>query len=255
MRLYNLLASIYFLPLIKQSVINSSVDLSKILSPLSYSILQLTSGIGSADNSQSGLESEFKRLCAIGCGGENAKTTRVGTESNGVNQMVTYSHLELINLKSSTKDPFKRLEKSYQKLLKHPVNEECVSSVFLILKVCISELGLQSAICKVIKKNFKIVKKYEKNYKSVRSKYTAHYKDSVSALFTLNSLLNLKSEYIEFNKSFVQELEGFLNELILFLERTASFVALIEKIFMKFCSPGGLTYYTNMVDQTIKESK
>ncbi|TRY51980.1 Uncharacterized protein CTYZ_00002132 [Cryptosporidium tyzzeri] len=246
MKLCSLFVLIYSIALIKQNIIDLFGGQNKIISPLLYSLLQLTAGVQGTVGSGEDLNSEFSRLNLIDgeIDGE--------AEASGI-LTVSYSHAELVSLKDSTKGPFEKIEELYRRLVEHPVDKECVAAIFLILQVCISELGRSDAFCKMLRKNYNIVKKQVKNYKAVTKKYASYFKSAVSTLFSLNSLIKLNSQIVQLEYSFINNIEKFLEEILLFLMRTENFVEYILLLFAKFCSLQGLTYYANRVDDRIKE--
>ncbi|KAK9173112.1 hypothetical protein CmeUKMEL1_08090 [Cryptosporidium meleagridis] len=245
MKISNLLVLIYSIVLIRQNIIDLLGDQNKIISPLLYSLLQLTTGAQDTVSSGEDLESEFGRLGLV----ENGVDNEVEASERPA---VSFSRIELLSLKDSTREPFEKIEKLHRTLVKHPINKECVAAIFLILQACISELGKSEDICKILRKNYRIVKKQERNYKAITQKYSSYFKSAVSTLFSLNSLINLNSPNVELNSSFVEDIEEFLEEILLFLTRTENFVEFIVQIFTEFCSLKGLTYYTNKVDERIK---
>ena len=245
MKLCNLFVFIYSIALIKQNIIDLFGGQNKIISPLLYSLLQLTAGVQGTAGSREDLNSEFGGLSLI-------EDEIDGEAEASGRQTVSYSHAELVSLKDSTKEPFKKIEESYRRLVEHPVDKECVAAMFLILQACISELGRSDAFCKMLRRNYNIVRKQVKNYKVVTEKYASYFKSAVSTLFSLNSLIKLNPQNVELELSFVNDIEKFLEEILSFLMRTESFIEYIILLFMKFCSPQGLTYYTNRIEGRIK---
>ncbi|CUV05807.1 unnamed protein product [Cryptosporidium hominis] len=165
MKLCSLFVLIYSIALIKQNIIDLFGGQNKIISPLLYSLLQLTAGVQGTASSKEGLNSEFGRLGLI--------ESNIDSEVEVSGRLtVSYSRIELVNLKDSTKKPFEQIEESYRKLVKHPIDKKCVAAIFLILQACISELGKSDATCKMLRRNHNIVKKQVKNYKVVTEKYS-----------------------------------------------------------------------------------
>lgn len=245
---YNLLLFIYFLSCIENNVFNLYGDSSKVIFPSSSSLLQLSLSTGHSGSSEN-FKSEFQRLNVI------EPSTLSTTKNSAGNSVVICSHLELSDLRETLLSTFKKVEDSYNSLTAHPINDECIGSIILVLEVCYSELSMNHPLCKSIKGIIKRVKKNQGNYSRMLSRYLDYYKKVMSSLLTLNSILNLSSQRFKLSSSYVEGVEQLIADASSFLEAKKSFLSYILGFYMQFCSVSGITFHTNKVDREIQSRR
>ncbi|OII72191.1 uncharacterized protein cubi_01524 [Cryptosporidium ubiquitum] len=247
MRLYCLFF-IYLLSFIQNDVFESSGDSRIILSLFSSSLLKLSTNIEDGGGPDVGVTSEFQRLSLM-------ELDDIDTTESDKGNLVTVSFQELLSLRSRTLTTLREIKTSYLSLVDHPIDEKCVGSVTLIYEVCALELDANNSICKLLKKILRRVKKVERNYSAMIRKYSGYNREILSALFDLNSLMNTYSRRVELKKSYLVSTEKLLRDVSLFFEGNKGFTSFIISIYTQFCSVGGITYYTNKVDQEIQLKK